>query len=169
MEVARHVFETYFSDTVNPMIRHHLDSFSDLLSVKIPRYISAANPAVLLHLEDDREIRVYIGGKDGKKIKYIPPVDDFGTAILPHTCRLENKTYAFKIVADVDIEYDYGSDIDSKSFENIVVGQVPLMLKSSLCHLSSMDSDQLLEAGECKFELGGYFIVGGQEYVLLTQ
>lgn len=32
-----------------------------------------------------------------------------------------------------------------------------------------MTSEQLYDAGECKFELGGYFIIGGQEYVLLTQ
>jgi DNA-directed RNA polymerase II subunit RPB2 len=32
-----------------------------------------------------------------------------------------------------------------------------------------MSSDELYNAGECKFELGGYFIVSGQERVLLTQ
>jgi DNA-directed RNA polymerase beta subunit len=32
-----------------------------------------------------------------------------------------------------------------------------------------MTSDELYDAGECKFELGGYFIVGGAEKVLLSQ
>jgi DNA-directed RNA polymerase beta subunit len=43
------------------------------------------------------------------------------------------------------------------------------MLRSQLCYLSTLTSDQLYAAGECKYELGGYFIVGGAEKVLLTQ
>ena len=43
------------------------------------------------------------------------------------------------------------------------------MLKSSLCYLSTMTSEELFQAGECKFELGGYFIIDGAEKTLLTQ
>jgi DNA-directed RNA polymerase beta subunit len=32
-----------------------------------------------------------------------------------------------------------------------------------------MTPDQLYDAGECNFELGGYFIIGGAEKVLLSQ
>jgi DNA-directed RNA polymerase II subunit RPB2 len=43
------------------------------------------------------------------------------------------------------------------------------ILKSSLCYLHSKTPEQLYEAGECRFELGGYFVVSGQERVLLSQ
>lgn len=169
MDVARHVIDTFFKDTLNPMVRHHLDSFADFLDTKIPRYIKASNPIKLL-LEDGRNVRVYIGGKDGKSITYKVPTDDEGFAILPHMCRLENKTYKFDIFVDILIEYQYAeNDIETKTFENIPLGSIPLMLKSSLCYLRPMTGEQLYDAGECKFELGGYFIVDGQERVLLTQ
>lgn len=169
MDVARHVIDTFFKDTLNPMVRHHLDSFADFLDTKIPTYIQASNPIKLL-LEDGRNVRVYIGGKEGKSITYRVPTDDGGFAILPHMCRLENKTYKFDIFVDILIEYEYSeNDIETKTFENIPLGSIPLMLKSPLCYLRPMTGEQLYEAGECKFELGGYFIVDGQERVLLTQ
>jgi DNA-directed RNA polymerase beta subunit len=84
-------------------------------------------------------------------------------------CRLENKTYSLEIRADIDIEYTIEKEVVLRTFPNILIGKIPLMLKSSLCHLSTMDSDKLYQAGECKFELGGYFIIGGAEKVLLTQ
>jgi DNA-directed RNA polymerase beta subunit len=169
MEVARHVIETYFKDTLNPLVRHHLDSFSDLLSTKIPNFIRGWNPNIGRILSDGREIHVYIGGKSGDKIRYYPRVDDSGAAVLPHACRLDNTTYSFEIRADMVIEYVFPDETVTQTFEDVSIGHLPLMLKSPLCYLTSMGSEQLSDAGECKFELGGYFIIGGAEKVLLTQ
>ena len=166
--MARHVITTFLRDTLNPMVRHHLDSYSDFLDIKIPRFIQAMNP-FKRSLEDGRQIRIYIGGKDGKDIRYVSPVDEEDIAILPHACRLENKTYAFEVRADIVVEYDYGDEVQTKSFDDILIGRVPLLLKSSICYLRPMTPDQLYDAGECRFELGGYFIINGQERVLLTQ
>jgi DNA-directed RNA polymerase II subunit RPB2 len=168
MEIARHVLDTYFADTTNPLVRHHLDSYADLLNSKIPKFLEGTNPLNLV-LGDDRSIQIFVGGKNSNELRYLPPVDELGNAVLPHMCRLNNTTYALKIVATILVEYQIGKETETKKFENIVVGSVPLMLKSSLCYLSSMTSDELYAAGECKFELGGYFIIGGAEKTLLTQ
>ena len=168
MDVARHVFTTYFNDVTNVLVRHHLDSYSELLNNKIPNFIKGINP-IKQDLGDGRQIHVYIGGKDGNEIKYLPPVDDFGNAILPHLCRLEDKTYKLGIQVDFDIEYIFETETETIRFKDIMLAEIPLMLKSSLCYLSTMTSDQLYDAGECKFELGGYFVIGGAEKVLLTQ
>jgi len=165
--MARHVIRTFLKDTMNPMVRHHLDSFADFTDTKIPRFIQASNP-FKRSLEDGRQIRIYIGGKEGK-IHYVSPVDEEDIAILPHACRLENKTYTFEVRANILAEYDYGDEVQSKSFENILIARIPLLLKSSFCYLRPMTPEQLYEAGECRFELGGYFIINGQERVLLTQ
>ena len=168
MEVSRHVFNTFFKDTLNPMVRHHLDSFADFLDLMLPRFIQASNP-IKLSLEDERQIRIFIGGKDGKTIRYVTPIDEEGNAIFPHSCRLENKTYSFEVRVDIDVEYDLGTKIEIKSFKDVLLASIPLLLKSSLCHLRNLTSSQLYEAGECRFELGGYFVINGQERVLLTQ
>jgi DNA-directed RNA polymerase II subunit RPB2 len=169
MDVARHVIDTFFKDISNPLVRHHLDSYYDFITTKIPRFISASNPIKLL-LADGRNVRVYIGGKDGNNLKYTLPIDENGFAIYPHMCRLENRTYFFEIRGSIEIEYEYSpSDIDRKKFDDVLLARIPLMLKSSLCHLRNMNSDELYQVGECKHELGGYFIIDGQERVLLTQ
>jgi len=169
MEVARHVIDTFFNDVPNPLVRHHLDSFADLINTKIPTYIKEKNPLTRI-LKDGREIRVFIGGHDGNKLTYHPPVDESGAAILPHMCRLDNKTYAFEIRGTVDIDYVYSeTNKETKTFEDVLLAKLPLMLKSSLCYLSPMTSSQLYECGECKFELGGYFVITGSEKCLLSQ
>ena len=165
MDIARHVLDTYFKDTSNPLVRHHLDSFGDMLSVKIPNFITGMNP-LTLNLGDTRFIKVYIGGKKGGEIFYSPPVDEIGNAVLPHQCRLDNKTYALDIRMNLDIEYVFDTVTETKRFENVMMAQLPLMLKSSLCYLTPMTSDQLYGSGECRLELGGYFVIGGAEKVL---
>ena len=162
MDIARHVFKTYFTDAKNVLVRHHLDSYADLLSTKIPNFIKGT--PIFLPFDDGRSIQVFI-----KDIHYVPSVDSDGNAILPHTCRLENKTYSLAIKANFDIEYTIGTEKITETFNNVLVAEIPLMLKSPLCYLSNMTSEQLYSAGECKFELGGYFIITGQERVLLSQ
>jgi DNA-directed RNA polymerase II subunit RPB2 len=147
------------------MVRHQLDSFNDFLSSKIKVFIKETNPIKLI--VDDREIRVWIGGLDSSRITYASPEDEI--SILPHSCRLENKTYAFDLKADIDVQYVYSDETETVSFKDILLGQIPLLLKSSLCYLRSLTPEQLYEVGECKFELGGYFVITGQERVLLTQ
>jgi len=174
MEVARHLINTYFKDTTNPMTRHQLDSYNYFLKTKIPNFIRDFNQdsksAIIIKLdrEEERKISIFIGGKDGSKIKYVPSSDESGV-ILPHFCRLNNRTYAVDLRADIVVEYTIGTEVITQTFSDILIAKFPLMLKSSLCYLSDMTSEQLYEAGECKFELGGYFIIGGSEKVLLTQ
>lgn len=168
MEIARHVIDTYFRDTTNSLVRHHLDSYSDLLNTKIPQFIKGTNPLRLV-MGDDREIHVFVAGKSGDQIRYLPPVDELGNAILPHACRLNNESYSLNIQVDIDIEYHVEKEIITRRFENVSLARIPLMLKSHLCYLSSMSSDELYDAGECRFELGGYFIISGSEKSLLVQ
>jgi DNA-directed RNA polymerase II subunit RPB2 len=166
MDIARHVVETYLEDTPNLMVRHHLNSYNDFIQKKIPIFIRESNP-LKLNLDDGRQIQVWIGGLDGTKIYFNSPEDEI--SVLPHSCRLENKTYAFELKADIDIKYIFEDSEEIRSFKEIFLGQIPLLLKSSLCYLRGMTPEELYSAGECKFELGGYFIITGQERVLLTQ
>jgi DNA-directed RNA polymerase II subunit RPB2 len=167
MDVARHVLGSYFKDTSFPLIQHHVDSYNDFIEKSIPGFIKSANPFELELAKDGRFIRVYIGGKNGDKLTFHSPIDEMGNAIVPHACRLDNLTYAVSIRGDIDIDYVFSDEsIISKSFSNVFIGEVPLMLRTNKCYLSGIDG---YEIGECKFELGGYFIIDGAEKILLTQ
>jgi DNA-directed RNA polymerase II subunit RPB2 len=174
MDVPRHVLQTYFEDTSFPLVQHHLDSFNALLETDIPTFLRVSNP-ITLELGDRsvkeadvrRFIRVYLGGKTGTKLRYESPTERDGTSILPHTCRLENRTYAVTLRGDIDVEYEFADKTtELVSFPDIVLGEIPLMLRSAHCHLTKVDA---FTAGECRYELGGYFVVSGAERVLVTQ
>lgn len=170
MESAKHISDVYFRDNAHPISQHHIESYNDLLENRIPTYLKASNPVQLLLPEDNRAVRVYIGGRDGNKIHYSLPVDELDNAILPNTCRLENKTYSIDLRADLEVEYSFADKNPIvRTFENIIIARFPLMLKSKFCYLSALTPEQQFAAGECKFELGGYFIIDGTERVLLGQ
>ena len=173
MDVPRHVLKTYFQDTKFPLIQHHIDSFNDFLDVGIPTLIRVTNEQDPFELElagagdSRRYVRVYIGGKEGKKIRYTSPVEEDGTAVFPHACRLDNRTYALNVYADIEVEYSFPDGTkETKTFGDVLIGKIPLMLRSRLCYLTAVDNYSI---GECKYELGGYFIIDGAEKVLLTQ
>lgn len=63
-------------------------------------------------------------------------------------------------------------DIEVKVNGNVMgvfstlLGHIPIMLRSSLCHLNGMSEEELVEAGEESLERGGYFINKGSEKVI---
>ena len=168
MEAPKHVLRRLFRDTSFPLVDHHLSSFNAMLETSIPTFVKVSNP-FQLELSDKRFIRIYIGGKDGSKISFEPPVDEHGGPIVPHACRLDNKSYTLTFRGDIVFEYIFPEGMGEpvvNTFENIEIGKIPLMLRSRNCYLTAMDGYPL---GECLYELGGYFVIDGKERVLLTQ
>lgn len=64
----------------------------------------------------------------------------------------------------VNVEYTRGNQkVHSK---NIVIGRMPIMLRSSRCVLSRLNGEkEMSHANECPNDPGGYFIVRGTEKV----
>nr|XP_045083683.1 DNA-directed RNA polymerase III subunit 2-like [Aegilops tauschii subsp. strangulata] len=53
--------------------------------------------------------------------------------------------------------------------ESAIIGYMPIMLKSSACVLHGKDEDEIARYGECPLDPGGYFIVKGNEKLILIQ
>ena len=60
-------------------------------------------------------------------------------------------------------------DIKEEMFNNINFGRIPIMVLGLNCVLSKKDGTTLEQNGECPFDLGGYFIIGGNEKVIISQ
>ena len=74
-------------------------------------------------------------------------------------------TYSSKIV--VDIEYTRGNQRVIRN--NLVIGRIPIMLRSNKCLLYDKSEMELAQLNECPLDPGGYFITRGTEKVLLIQ
>ena len=168
VEAARHVCNTYYTTTLNPIVQHHIDSYNDLVERRIPLFLKASNP-IRLVLGDAREIRVYLGGKAGDALGYRPPLDELEYAVMPNTCRTENKTYSLDCIGDIDVEYQIGDAVETAKFEKVPIARLPLMIRSKFCHLSALTPEESYAQGEDYHELGGYFVIDGGERVLLAQ
>jgi DNA-directed RNA polymerase III subunit RPC2 len=88
-----------------------------------------------------------------------------GPTVTPHECRLRDMTYAAPIV--VDIKYRRGDKLVKR--KDIRIGRMPIMLRSANCVLTGKSERELACLNECSVDPGGYFIVRGQEKVILVQ
>jgi len=60
-------------------------------------------------------------------------------------------------------------DIREEIFNNINFGRIPIMVMGANCMLNKPDDTTLEMNGECPYDMGGYFIIGGNEKVIISQ
>jgi DNA-directed RNA polymerase I subunit RPA2 len=92
----------------------------------------------------------------------LPPSNKFALKnrnIYPAEARERHATYRSKMHARLEWKVNNGDWIESVCD----VGFLPVMLRSSKCHLAEKTPYQLIQAKEESEELGGYFIVNGNE------
>ncbi len=84
--------------------------------------------------------------------------------IYPMEARLRQLTYSGSIFLDVS------AIIEGVQRENFTVeiGKLPIMVKSKYCHLYNLKKDELIKNFEDPDDIGGYFILNGNERVLIT-
>jgi DNA-directed RNA polymerase II subunit RPB2 len=179
------VIYNYFDNNKFYLTKHHQDSYNDFILNKIPQTIKQYNPQILykdLNKETKKynyEIHIYYGGKNGDKVYISKPItyeDKNGEIIkrqlYPNEARLRNLTYATNIFCDIEVEYIIrtGSKEETinKTYEKIAIGKIPIMLQSKICALHNLEFDTRRHAGECPYDQGGYFIIDGQEKVIVS-
>ncbi|KAL0257808.1 DNA-directed RNA polymerase I subunit RPA2 [Diplodia seriata] len=82
--------------------------------------------------------------------------------ILPSECRERHATYRGKM--RVRLEWRVNNGDWKETVREL--GQVPIMLRTNKCHLDKLAPAELVNAKEETEELGGYFIVNGNEKLI---
>ena len=67
----------------------------------------------------------------------------------------------------VDVAYWRG--VREVRRKGIVIGRLPVMLRSSRCILSKKSEEEMAQLSECPLDPGGYFVINGTEKVILVQ
>jgi len=146
---------------VKGLVKQHIDSFNYFATEDI-RNIVKANEKIY----SDADPMFYLKYLD---IRVGEPNTEEGFNITrstsPHDCRLRDITYSAPIT--VDIEYTRGQQRVIRN--GLTIGRMPIMLRSSNCVLAGKSEAELAKLNECPHDPGGYFVVRGQEKVILIQ
>lgn len=150
---------------VKGLIKQHTDSFNYFVETDLKNIVKAncmvhtdSDPNIFIRFTD---IRVGMPTRaEDHHGGYLP-----GPPVTPSECRLRDMTYAAPIVVD----YDYRDAQGLKSARDTIIGRLPIMLRSSRCILTDKSSADLALLNECSIDPGGYFVVRGQEKVILVQ
>ena len=160
------------------LIRHHIDSYNDFIKNKIPTIVQQFNPLSIFHDYDEtdniyhHEIRISF-----HNVQYNRPMiheNDGSTKIMyPHEARLRNTSYSMPALIDMYIEVINNPDsptetVLKKEMKNISIGKIPIMVGSDLCVLNE-SRRRGKKDDECIYDLGGYFIINGNEKVVVGQ
>ena len=173
------IIDKFFKNNPYCLVNHHIESYNKFFNHDIFNIFKEQNPISMLKQfnettgEYELQSHMYIGGKEANKIYYGKPTiydDDNSHFMFPNEARIRNMTYGFTIHFDIDVEYIIeGQEPFTQTIENIFLGKFPIMLHSDLCIFSGMDRHFCFNAGECKNDKGGYFIIDGKEKAIICQ
>lgn len=175
------IIESYFKDHhLERLTRHQVESYNHFVGHQLQRTIDMFNPMRVVSEQDydpvskQFALEVFITFENFKLFK--PTINENSGAtklMFPQEARLRNFTYASVMTIDINIKYlvRTGKNIQTlyKNIQNIHIGKLPVMLKSSLCVLKQFSHLNHQQTGECEMDAGGYFIINGSEKVVLGQ
>lgn len=162
------ILENFFK--TKGFVNHQINSFNNFVNFGISKILSE-EPEIVIDLED---IHYSVSFTD----VYVPKptiIEEDRTlreVYYPSEARQRDLTYDSPVYVTV-IEKTIYKNSDKPPTINkhlrTVLCRIPIMLQSSKCHLSNFSKDQLVEAGECENDPGGYFLIKGKERVLISQ
>jgi DNA-directed RNA polymerase II subunit RPB2 len=153
------LLDIFFESNPKFIAKHHLDSYNEFIKTTIQRVVNSMNPFPIVN--EGGSVTVTI---------LQPRCLEPDIAKPPCICRLNNETYQCKLIADIQVEYITKlNTVEEVTYLNEMLCHIPIMLHSNMCLLKNMTKDQLIQAGECPYDQGGYFIVNGKEKVIISQ
>ncbi|KAF2463654.1 beta and beta-prime subunits of DNA dependent RNA-polymerase [Lindgomyces ingoldianus] len=149
---------------VKGLVKQHIDSFNYFVDVELKK-IMLANNIVKSDIDpkfhfEYTDIRVEWPTRSDED-----DLTNHKSNVTPHECRLRDMTYA----APIKVDIVYTRENTKMKRVNIRIGRLPIMLKSNRCKLAGKNDRDMAYMNECPLDPGGYFIVKGQEKVILVQ
>lgn len=149
---------------VKGLVKQHIDSYNYFTDVELKKIVQAnslvvsdANPSKYVEFTD---IRV------GQPNRVEDEMHGYKESnVTPNECRLRDMTYA----APIYVDYIYPKSSGKSKRRNVLIGRMPMMLRSAKCVLNGRGETDMALLNECAVDPGGYFIVRGTEKVILVQ
>jgi len=138
------------------LVESNIISFNNFVSQRMQEIVDEISATI-----DSEDFEITLG-----KIKVGKPevIEDDGSSslILPYEARLRNLTYSAPITLELTVKK--ADQIDSEIVE---IGKIPIMVKSKNCNTHGMTKDDLIKNYSDPLDTGGYFIINGNERVMV--
>jgi len=179
------ILDIYFQkggspESSNPLVKHQVDSYNKFIDNTLGQIISGFNPIKVKITNQKAElpdntynISINILQPSIVKPNYQLP-DGTQNIMTPYIARMNNMTYSSGIYVNVHISTEITNkngmtEKFDKNVNGVYIGKIPIMVRSKLCVLSQMQGICEENKNECIYDFGGYFIVNGNEKVLISQ
>src|SRR3989344_7621447 len=156
------IIKKYFES--HSFVESNIQSFNTFIEKgmqKIVNEVSEIIPTIIPQEVENFKIKL---GKVWVEKPQVTEADGSKRKIYPMEARLRKLTYSASVFLEVS------AHIDSVQKESFVaeIGKIPIMLKSKYCHLHGLKQEEIIEHGEDPYDFGGYFVLNGNERVLIT-
>ena len=161
------IIDKYFKRD-NIFVSHQIDSYNDLIDNILPKILSQSFP-ISMDFKNDIISNIPLSITNIKiERPYYTENNGCSKIMTPNIARLRNYTYSLSVIIDIGVNYStYEDDIkivsSTKYIKNIILCKIPIVVKSKYC----VYKDNIFS--ECKYDIGGYTIINGNEKVLITQ
>ncbi|RLI75584.1 DNA-directed RNA polymerase subunit B'' [Archaeoglobales archaeon] len=143
------------------LVRYQIDSYNDFVARRIPKVLKEIG-VIKPDVPELGDFKIKLGefsiGQPSVK-----EADGSVRNILPLEARMRNLTYAAPMYVEMTPVLN---NIESET-TTVNFGDLPVMVKSNICPLSTMSRQELIEVGEDPEDPGGYFIINGTERILV--
>ncbi len=155
------LIKKYFEE--HSLIESNIASFNNFVEKEIHKVMEEMGEAIPAIIPSEvQEYKIKFEKLTIEKPK-ITEADGSQRDIYPNEARIRKLSYSADIYVDVSVHID---GVQRESFIT-KIGKLPIMLKSKYCHLNNLNRDDLIKHGEDPDDEGGYFILNGNERVLI--
>ena len=138
------------------LVESNIISFNDFIENKMQEIVNELSE----NLEnEDFEIRL---GKISVGKPNIVEADGSTKLITPSEARLRDLTYSAPVNIEITIKHE--GQVETA---DVQLGRIPVIVKSKACNLEGLSKEELIERYIDPADTGGYFIVNGNERVIV--
>jgi DNA-directed RNA polymerase beta subunit len=178
------ILDSYFqkggsADSVNPLVKHQIDSYNKFIDNMLGHIISGFNPVkisnTLKNENGEQSHKICINVLQPSLTKPLFHLQDGSqTVMTPHMARMNKLTYSSSLYVNVNIYIEMTNNDGviekfNKTINGVYIGRIPVMVRSKACILQQMPALGEENNNECRYDYGGYFIINGSEKVLISQ
>jgi len=139
------------------LVESNITSFNNFIEKRMQEIVDE----ISTNSPKDEEIEVKLG-----KVRVAKPLiheaDGSPNNITPTEARLRNLTYSAPVFLEITIKQ--GNQIESQEVE---IGYLPILVKSNVCNIAGKSKEELEKLYIDPIDTGGYFIINGNERVMV--